>query len=115
MDIFCIGILHKNVRKVFKVTPLYSSSTTDGTAGLTPQKGMHPVEVGALLFFNRLMPLTAEYLRNTRRRLGLYSVQSVGAAQAVSLVIGHNPGRVATPTQYTSTEVLRRSELLRAF
>ena len=31
-----------------------------------------------------------------------YSVQSVGAAFAVSLAIGHNPGQVATPTQYTS-------------
>ena len=30
-----------------------------------------------------------------------YSVQSVGAAEAVSLAIGHNPGRVATPTQDT--------------
>ena len=37
-----------------------------------------------------------------RRRLGPYSVQSVGAAKAVSLAIGHNAGRVATPTQYTS-------------
>jgi len=27
---------------------------------------------------------------------------SVGAALAVSLAIGHNPGRVATPTQYNS-------------
>ena len=34
--------------------------------------------------------------------LGPYSVQSVGAAEAVSLAIGHNPGRVTTPTQYTS-------------
>ena len=33
--------------------------------------------------------------------LGPYSVQSVGAAKAVSWVIGHNPGRVATPTQDT--------------
>ena len=33
---------------------------------------------------------------------GPYSVQSVGAAEAVSLAIGHNPGRVATPTQDTS-------------
>ena len=33
-----------------------------------------------------------------RRRLGEFSVQSVGAAQAVSLAIGHNHGRVATPT-----------------
>ena len=29
-------------------------------------------------------------------------MQSVGAASAVSLASGHNPGRVATPTQYTS-------------
>ena len=36
------------------------------------------------------------------RRLGPYSVQSVSAALAVSLAIGHNPGQVATPTQYTS-------------
>ena len=36
------------------------------------------------------------------RRLGPYSVQSVGAAEAVSLAIGHNPGWVATPTQCTS-------------
>ena len=35
-----------------------------------------------------------------------YSVQSVGAAKAVSLAIGHNPGWVATPTQYTSKLVL---------
>ena len=34
--------------------------------------------------------------------LGTYSVQSVGAAEAVSLAIGHKPGRVATPTQDTS-------------
>ena len=34
--------------------------------------------------------------------LGPYFVQSVGAAEAVSLAIGHNPGRVATPTQDTS-------------
>ena len=34
--------------------------------------------------------------------LGPYSVQSVGAAEAVSLAIGHNPGRVDTPIQYTS-------------
>ena len=34
--------------------------------------------------------------------LGPCSVQSVGAAFAVSLAIGHNPGWVATPTQYTS-------------
>ena len=31
-----------------------------------------------------------------------YSLQSVGAASAVSLAIGHNPGRIATPTQDTS-------------
>ena len=37
-----------------------------------------------------------------RRRLGPYSLQSVDAASAVSLAIGHNPGWVATPTQYTS-------------
>ena len=30
------------------------------------------------------------------------SVQSVGAAEAVSFAIGHNPGRVATATQDTS-------------
>ena len=36
------------------------------------------------------------------RRLGPYSVQSIGAAEADSLAIGHNPGRVTTPTQYTS-------------
>ena len=34
--------------------------------------------------------------------LGTYSVQSVGAAKAVSLAIGHNPGRVTTPTHDTS-------------
>ena len=34
--------------------------------------------------------------------LGPYSVQSVGAAEAVSLAIGHNPGPVTTPTQDTS-------------
>jgi len=34
--------------------------------------------------------------------LGPYSVQSVGAALAVSLAIGHNPGRVPPPTQDTS-------------
>ena len=37
-----------------------------------------------------------------RRRLGPYSVQSIGAAEAVSLAFGHNPGRLATPTKYTS-------------
>ena len=37
-----------------------------------------------------------------REILGPYSVQSVGAAKAASLAIGHNLGRVATPTQYTS-------------
>ena len=31
--------------------------------------------------------------------LGPYSVQSVGAAKAVSCAVQHNPGRVATPTQ----------------
>ena len=31
-----------------------------------------------------------------------YSVQSVGAAEAVSLATGHNPGRVATPTHDTN-------------
>ena len=31
-----------------------------------------------------------------------HTVQSVGAVEAVSLAIGHNPGRVATPTQDTS-------------
>jgi len=41
-------------------------------------------------------------IHKVRSRLGPYSVQSVGAASAVSLAIGHNPGRVATPTQYTS-------------
>ena len=30
-----------------------------------------------------------------------YSVQSIGAAKAVSLAIGHNPGWVTTPTQDT--------------
>ena len=29
-------------------------------------------------------------------------MQSLGAAKAVSLAVGHNPGRVATPTQDTS-------------
>ena len=29
---------------------------------------------------------------------GPYSVQSVGAASADSLAIGHNPGQIATPT-----------------
>ena len=33
--------------------------------------------------------------------LGPYSVQSVGAAKAVSWAIGHNPGWVATSTQDT--------------
>ena len=33
--------------------------------------------------------------------LGPYSVQSISAAEAVSLVIGHNPGRDPTPTQDT--------------
>ena len=32
---------------------------------------------------------------------GPYSVQSVGAAEVVSWAIGHNPARVATPTQDT--------------
>ena len=34
--------------------------------------------------------------------LGPYSVQRIGAAKAVSLTIGYNPGQVATPTQDTS-------------
>ena len=34
--------------------------------------------------------------------MGPYSVQRVGAASAVSMAIGHNPGRVATPTQDSS-------------
>ena len=34
--------------------------------------------------------------------LGPYSVQSIGAAEAVSLAIGYNTGWVATPTQDTS-------------
>ena len=38
----------------------------------------------------------------TAHPLGPYSVQSVGAAEAVSLAVGYNPGWVATPTQYTS-------------
>ena len=46
------------------------------------------------------------FRRGRRRRLGPYSVQSVAAAQAVSLAIGHNPGRVATPTQDTRNLVL---------
>ena len=33
---------------------------------------------------------------------GPHSMQSIGAAEAVSLAIGHNPGRVATSTQCTS-------------
>ena len=40
--------------------------------------------------------------RRRRRRLGPYSVQSVGVAEALSLAFGHNPRQVATPTQYTS-------------
>ena len=39
--------------------------------------------------------------KERRRRLGPYSLQSVGAVLAVSLAIEHNPGRVATPTQYS--------------
>ena len=44
--------------------------------------------------------------------LGPYSVLSVGAVKAVSLAIGHNPGRVATPTQDISklTLILPTSE-----
>ena len=34
--------------------------------------------------------------------MGPYSVQSIGAAEAVSLAIGHNPGQVTTTTQDTS-------------
>jgi len=29
-------------------------------------------------------------------------VQSIGAALAVSLAVGHNPGHIATPTEDTS-------------
>jgi len=43
--------------------------------------------------------------------LGPYSVQTVGAAWAVSWAIGHNPGRVATPTQDTSVLALILSTL----
>ena len=32
---------------------------------------------------------------------GPYSIQSIGAVEAVSWAIGHNPGGVATPTQDT--------------
>jgi len=38
--------------------------------------------------------------------LGPYSVQSIGAAEAVSLAIGHNPRQVTTPTQDTSKMAL---------
>ena len=38
--------------------------------------------------------------------LGPYSLQSVGAAKAVSWAIEHNPGQVATLTQDTSKLVL---------
>ena len=50
-------------------------------------------------------------LLGEERRLGPYSVQSVGAASAVSLAIGHNPGRVATPTQDTSKLALIFADL----
>ena len=43
--------------------------------------------------------------------LGASSVQSVGAAEAVSLDIGHNPGPVTTLTQYTSTLALIFADL----
>ena len=43
-----------------------------------------------------------EVLDRRRRRLGPYSVQSVVAAEAVSLAIEHNPGQVSTPSQDTS-------------
>ena len=38
-------------------------------------------------------------VQEEEEEMGPYSVQSVGAAEAVSLAIGHNPGWVATPTQ----------------
>jgi len=50
----------------------------------------HPSEVGKM---------SASMLMSSP--LGPYSVQSVGAAEAVSLAIGHNPGQVAALTQDT--------------
>ena len=46
------------------------------------------------------------YNEECMHALGPYSVQSVGAAEAVSLAIGHNHGWIATSTQDTNKLVL---------
>ena len=47
-----------------------------------------------------------QVISRSRRILGPFSLQSVGAAEADSLALGHNPGRVATPTLDTSMVAL---------
>ena len=42
------------------------------------------------------------WMEPSRHPLGPHYVQSIGAAEAVSLAIGHNAGRVVTLTQYTT-------------
>ena len=46
------------------------------------------------------------HLEHLFHTLGPHSVQSVGAAEAVSLAIGHIPGQVTTPKQDTSVLAL---------
>uniref|UniRef100_A0A8C4N7N1 Ig-like domain-containing protein n=2 Tax=Eptatretus burgeri TaxID=7764 RepID=A0A8C4N7N1_EPTBU len=46
--------------------------------------------------------MALKYIPLSIHPLGPYSVQSIGAAQAVSWAIGHNPGWVTTSTQDTS-------------
>ena len=81
-------------------------------------KAVKPLQYLGMCFLQSIPPFVSQIWRRRRRRRrrrrtflthlpsihpwGPYSVQSVGTAKAVSLVIGHNPGQVATPTQVTS-------------
>ena len=53
------------------------------------------------------------WMEPSRHPLGPHYVQSIGAAEAVSLAIGHNAGRVVTLTQYTTMLVLIFANLRR--
>ena len=59
----------------------------------------------------RIVVLYCGILMSNSIHLGPYSVQSIGAAHAVSMAIGHNPGQVATPTQDTSKLALIFTDL----
>ena len=54
------------------------------------------------LFMLFIVEKVVSHVSTSIHPLGPYSVQSIGAAKAVSLALGNNPGRVATPTQDTS-------------